>query len=215
MKLLFSLERATLLPVLGTDAFFPVNNIYCVGRNYSSHAMEMGVNHEDKPFFFTKPNWTIAKGELKYPKKTKDLQYEVELVLAIGKNHSIAGIAVGIDFTKRDIQSIAKKKGKPWFEGKSFLGSSSVSHIAMMDGNINLSKLRLKLEVNGKIKQVASCRDMLLKPSEIIYKLAENVPLKRGDLIFTGTPSGVGKVTVGDRIFASIDKIVELSVVVG
>ena len=214
MKQLFSLEKATLLPILGTDAFFPVNNIYCVGRNYSSHAREMGVNYESKPFFFSKPNWTISKGELKYPKKTKDLQYEVELVLAIGKNHSIAGIAVGIDFTRRDIQSIAKKNGKPWFEGKSFLGSSSVSDIVIMDGNIDLSKLQLKLEVNGEIKQVANCRDMLLKPSEIIYKLAEDVPLKRGDLIFTGTPSGVGEVAISDKIFASIDKIVELSVVV-
>ena len=214
MKQLFSLEEATLLPVLGTDTFFPVNNIYFVGRNYSSHAEEMGVNCGSKPFFFTKPNWTILREELKYPKKTKDLQYEVELVLAIGKNQSIAGIAVGIDFTRRDIQSIAKKKGKPWFEGKSFLGSSSVSDIVIMDSNIDLSKLQLKLEVNGEIKQLANCRDMLLKPSEIIYKLAEDVLLKRGDLIFTGTPSGVGKVAIGDKIIASIDKIVELSVAV-
>ena len=195
---------AVFLPISESKKEFQVNHIYCVGRNYTEHAIEMGVDERQPPFFFSKPNWTVTRYDVPYPLKTKNLQHEVELVLAIGKDANIFGIAVGVDLTRRDLQTEAKSTGKPWFIGKNFVGSSPISEIVPIDDLIDFSKIELKLEVNGEVRQEAFCSNMIWSPLEILSQILEDVPLKSGDLIFTGTPKGVGPIRVGDKIVASI-----------
>ena len=200
-----------LLPIHGSDGLFPVNQVYCVGRNYAAHAREMGVDDRKPPFFFTKPSYSIITGDVKYPPNTEDLQHEVELVLAVGEDMSIFGFAVGVDLTRRDLQGQAKKDGKPWFRGKSFVGSAPISRIIPIEGLEELSGLELRLMVNGELRQSGSCADMIWLPEELLCEMAADVPLKQGDIIFTGTPEGVGKINTGDFIEASILNKIELS----
>ena len=200
-----------LLPIHGSDGLFPVNQVYCVGRNYAAHAREMGVDDRKPPFFFTKPSYSITTGDVKYPPNTEDLQHEVELVLAVGEDMSIFGFAVGVDLTRRDLQGQAKKDGKPWFRGKSFVGSAPISRIIPIDGLEELSGLELRLMVNGELRQSGSCADMIWLPEELLCEMAADVPLKQGDIIFSGTPEGVGKINTGDFIEASILNKIELS----
>ena len=200
-----------LLPIHGSDGLFPVNQVYCVGRNYAAHAREMGVDDRKSPFFFTKPSYTITTGDVKYPQNTEDLQHEVELVLAVGEDMSIFGFAVGVDLTRRDLQGQAKKDGKPWFRGKSFVGSAPISRIIPIEGFEELSDLKLRLKVNGELRQSGSCADMIWSPQELLCEMAADVPLKEGDLIFTGTPEGVGNINTGDNIEASIINKIDLS----
>ena len=200
-----------LLPIHGSDGLFPVNQVYCVGRNYAAHAREMGADDRKPPFFFTKPSYSITTGDVKYPPNTEDLQHEVELVLAVGEDMSIFGFAVGVDLTRRDLQGQAKKDGKPWFRGKSFVGSAPISRIIPIEGLEELSGLELRLMVNGELRQSGSCADMIWLPEELLCEMAADVPLKQGDIIFTGTPEGVGKINTGDFIEASILNKIELS----
>ena len=195
---------AVFLPISKSEKEFQVNHIYCVGRNYTEHAIEMGEDERQPPFFFSKPNWTVTSNDVPYPLKTKNLQHEVELVLALGEDANIFGIAVGVDLTRRDLQAEAKNAGRPWFVGKSFIGSAPVSEIVPIDDLIDFAKIELKLEVNGEVRQNASCSNMIWSPLEILSQILEDVPLKSGDLIFTGTPKGVGPICVGDKIVASI-----------
>ena len=194
------------LSIRGSNNTLTANHIYCVGRNYSSHAREMGADERKPPFFFSKPDWAITTSDVKYPENTDNLQHEVELVIVIGKNMSIFGYAVGVDLTQRDIQADAKKQGKPWFRSKCFLGSAPISEVIMADKNFNHSDIDLLLSVNGKIKQSGSCNDMIWSPVQIISKLATEIPLYPGDLIFTGTPEGVGKVEEGDVLNGFIEQ---------
>ena len=207
----FQPVERVLLPIHGTDELFPVNQVYCVGRNYAAHAKEMGADDRKPPFFFTKPSYSIITGDVKYPPNTEDLQHEVELVLAVGEDMSIFGFAVGVDLTRRDLQGQAKKDGKPWFRGKSFVGSAPISRIIPIEGLEELSGLELRLMVNGELKQSGSCADMIWLPEELLCEMAADVPLKQGDIIFTGTPEGVGKINTGDFIEASILNKIELS----
>ena len=193
------------------ECLIPVNQVYCVGRNYAAHAREMGVDDRKPPFFFTKPSWTITTGDVKYPKNTEDLQHEVELVLAVGEDMSIFGFAVGVDLTRRDLQGQAKKGGKPWFRGKSFVGSAPISRIIPIEGFEELSGLELRLKLNGELRQSGSCADMIWPPQELLCEMTVDVPLKQGDLIFTGTPEGVGNINTGDNIEASIINKIDLS----
>ena len=204
------IERV-LLPIHGSDELFPVNQVYFVGRNYAAHAIEMGVDDRKPPFFFTKPSWTITTGDVKYPKNTEDLQHEVELVLAVGEDMSVFGFAVGVDLTRRDLQGQAKKDGKPWFSGKSFVSSAPISEIIPIAVSEDLSTLELRLKVNGELRQSGSCADMIWSPQELLCEMAMDVPLKQGDLIFTGTPEGVNKLKTGDIIEASIVNKIDLS----
>tara|TARA_X000000368_G_scaffold153307_1_gene120856 strand:+ start:197 stop:847 length:651 start_codon:yes stop_codon:yes gene_type:complete len=199
------------LSIQGSDEKFPVNHVYCVGRNYSAHAKEMGADERKPPFFFTKPNWTITTDDVKYPKYTNDLQHEVELVIAVGEDMSIFGFAVGVDLTRRDVQGIAKESGKPWFSGKSFVGSAPISDVIPIKDSDRLSDLELKLKVNGELRQSASCSEMIWSPKEILCEMAADIPLGQGDLIFTGTPAGVGRIQSGDMIEATITDRAELS----
>ena len=196
---------AVYLPIFKSEKQFQVNHVYCVGRNYTEHAMEMGEDERQPPFFFSKPNWAVTSNDVPYPLKTKNLQHEVELVLAIGENANIFGISVGVDLTRRDLQTEAKNAGRPWFVGKSFIGSAPTSEIVPIDGLIDFSKIELKLEVNGEVRQHAFCSNMIWSPSEILSQIAEDVPLQSGDLIFTGTPKGVAPLSVGDKVVASIE----------
>ena len=207
----FQPVERVLLPIHGTDELFPVNQVYCVGRNYAAHAKEMGADDRKPPFFFTKPSYSIITGDVIYPPNTEDLQYEVELVLAVGEDMSIFGFAVGVDLTRRDLQGQAKKDGKPWFRGKSFVGSAPISRIIPIEGLEELSGLELRLMVNGELRQSGSCADMIWLPEELLCEMAADVPLKQGDIIFTGTPEGVGKINTGDFIEASILNKIELS----
>mgnify|MGYP000911922938 FL=1 len=204
------IERV-LLPIHGSDELFPVNQVYCVGRNYAAHAREMGEDDRKPPFFFTKPSWTITTGDVKYPTNTENLQHEVELVLAVGEDMSIFGFAVGVDLTRRDLQGQAKKDGKPWFSGKSFVSSAPISGIIPIAGLEELSGLELRLKVNGELRQSGSCAEMIWPPQELLCEMAADVPLKQGDLIFTGTPEGVSKINTGDIIEASILNKIDLS----
>ena len=199
------------LSIQGSDEKFPVNHVYCVGRNYSAHAKEMGADERKSPFFFTKPNWTITTDDVKYPKYTNDLQHEVELVVAVGEDMSIFGFAVGVDLTRRDVQGKAKESGKPWFSGKSFVGSAPISDVIPIKDSDRLSDLELKLKVNGELRQSASCSEMIWSPKEILCEMAADIPLGQGDLIFTGTPAGVGRIQSGDMIEATITDRAELS----
>ena len=199
------------LSIQGSDEKFPVNHVYCVGRNYAAHAKEMGSDERKPPFFFIKPNWTITTGDVKYPKYTDDLQHEVELVVAVGEDMSVFGFAVGVDLTRRDVQGIAKESGKPWFSGKSFVGSAPISDIIPIKDSDRLSDLELKLKVNGELRQSASCSEMIWSPKEILCEMAADIPLGQGDLIFTGTPAGVGRIRSGDMIEATITDRAELS----
>ena len=201
------------LPIRGSEDIFPVNHIYCVGRNYREHAREMGADEKKPPFFFSKPNWAISpSGEnVAYPPNTNDLQHEVELVLAVGPEQEIYGFAVGVDLTRRDLQAQAKKDGKPWFQGKCFPGAAPVSEIVPIGDGTDLSDLRLELSVNGELRQTGFCGDMIWSPVEIVGQLKSEISLKAGDLIFSGTPSGVGTLKRCDSIVSSIPGMVEFA----
>lgn len=207
----FKPRKQVELKIKGTNKKYPVNHVYCVGRNYAAHAKEMGADERKPPFFFTKPNWTITTDDVKYPKYTDDLQHEVELVIAVGEDLSTFGFAVGVDLTRRDVQGRAKEGGKPWFSGKSFVGSSPISDVIIIKDSDHLSDLELKLKVNGELRQSGSCSEMIWSPKEILCEMAADIPLGQGDLIFTGTPAGVGRIQSGDMIEAIITDRVVLS----
>ncbi len=196
--------KAVYLPISKSEKQFQVNHVYCVGRNYTEHAIEMGADERQPPFFFLKPNWAVTSSDVPYPLKTKNLQHEVELVLALGENANIFGFAVGVDLTRRDLQAEAKNAGRPWFVGKSFVGSAPTSEIVPIDELIDFSKIELKLEVNGELRQNAFCSNMIWSPLEILSQIAQDVPLQSGDLIFTGTPKGVAPIHIGDKIVVSL-----------
>ena len=138
--------EAVFLPISDRKEEFQVNHIYCVGRNYTEHVIEMGEDERQPPFFFSKPNWTVTGNNVPYPVKTNNLQHEVELVLALGKDANIFGIAVGVDLTRRDLQTEAKNAGKPWFVGKNFIGSAPISEIIPLDNINDFSELEFIFE---------------------------------------------------------------------
>ena len=216
MKSPFQSTSQLVHPIQGTEDVFPVNQVYCVGRNYAAHAREMGADDKESPLFFSKPNWAVVTPgtNIDFPPDTENLNHEVELVIVVGEDMSIFGFGVGVDLTRRDIQAKAKEEGKPWFLAKCFPGSAPVSEIIPMGDLTDFSDLKLTLSVNGKIKQSGTCKDMIWNPNEIMCELAGEVPLQPGDLIFTGTPEGVGKLEKGDAIFAAVTGVVELSFII-
>lgn len=193
-------------PIAGSDQRFPVRRIFCVGRNYADHAREMGHDPDrDPPFFFTKPADALVTdgADVPYPKATQDLHHEVELVVALGPGGAIFGQAVGVDLTRRDIQAEAKKLARPWDMAKGFDASAPIGAIqpagkAMAEGSITLS-------VNGEVRQSGDVNQMIWSSDEVIAHLNGLLDLKAGDLIFTGTPAGVGAIVKGDRIEATVE----------
>ncbi len=207
---------------------FPVRRIFCVGQNYKDHAREMGGNPDrDLPFFFMKPAFAILQNgkTMPYPPGTADLQHEVELVVALNgggrnipayeANNKIFGYAVGLDMTKRDLQSEFRKKGGPWELSKAFDFSAPCSAIALKSQTGVISKGKIECRVNGQIRQSGNVANMIWSVPEIIHYLSAQVELAPGDLIFTGTPAGVGPVVKGDKIEAMIAGLEPLVIAIG
>jgi len=217
MSYLFPPSAPVAVEIQGTAERFPVHRIYCVGRNYAAHAREMGKDPDrEPPFFFTKPPSAIVANQatIPYPSRTENLHHEVELVIAIGKSgkdipveaalQHVFGYAVGIDLTRRDLQSQAKDKGHPWDTGKGFDRSAPLAAIHPAPGKDFVSG-KIWLKVNGEERQHGDIADLIWSVPEIISELSTLFELQAGDLIFTGTPAGVGAVKQGDRIECGVD----------
>lgn len=217
------------LPVVGSDRQFPVRRVYCVGRNYVEHAKEMGFTGREDPFFFSKPADALlvipdgTQGKMPYPSKTQNLHYEMELVVALGKggrdipvdkaNECIFGYALGLDMTRRDLQGEAKKLGRPWEVGKAFDFGGPIGPLHPVSKTGILENGEISLEVNGEIKQKSNLDKLIWSIPESISYLSGLFELKAGDLIFTGTPEGVGAVVKGDRMVGKFAGLGQLEVV--
>lgn len=217
------------IPVRGGGSF-PVRRIYCVGRNFADHVREMGgaapASLEDRgqPVFFHKPADAIltGNGDIPYPSGTRDLHHEVELVVALGRDAPVGllppdhadglvfGYAVGLDLTRRDLQATAKAKGLPWDTSKGFDHSAPVSELVPARDVTRLASRTLTLKVNGEIRQHGELRDLIWDVDEILHELSRLYALKAGDLVFMGTPAGVGPLLPGDRVHAVLDGVAEL-----
>jgi len=228
MSFVFKANPPTSVGVKGTHKRFPVHRIYCVGRNYAEHAREMGDDPQrDPPFFFTKPaDAIIENGEiLPYPQATNDLQHEIELVVAIGgggrnigvkkAKKLIYGYAVGNDFTRRDMQAEAKKARRPWDTAKGFDHSAAIGAIVPVKDADLTTESGIGLKVNGEFRQHAKLGDMIWSVAETISALSELFELQPGDLIYTGTPAGVGPVKSGDVVEGSIQGLGTLTTPIG
>ena len=225
MAYLFEPAPVPALPVHGTDRLFPVHRIYCVGRNYAEHAIEMGFDPDkEPPFFFQKnPDNLLLEGrDFPYPPQSEDVHFEVELVVALhGGGRDIAvdsalgyvfGYAVGIDMTRRDLQGAAKKLGRPWEVGKAFEASAPCGALSPAADIGHPASGLIRLDVNGARRQTGDLNQMIWKVPEIVAYLSELFTLAPGDLIFTGTPAGVGPVARGDRMEAAIEGVGALTV---
>lgn len=203
------------VPVVGGGAF-PVRRIYCVGRNYAAHAREMGMDAREPPFFFAKPADAVRPlgGEISFPRATQNLHHEVELVVALkgdGADVSVSaaldlvfGYAVGVDLTRRDLQTLAREAGKPWDAAKGFDDSAPIS--AIVPGR-EPPEGAIKLAVNGQARQDAVIADMIWSVPEIIAEASKLWRLAPGDLIYTGTPEGVGPLVRGDAVSCEIEGV--------
>ena len=229
MAFVFPLPQPVSVPV-STGLRFPVHRIYCVGRNYADHAVEMGHSGREPPFFFMKPAGAVvaagSPGEVRieYPPLTSQLHHEVELVVAIGcggrdiaaaaATQHVYGYAVGLDMTRRDLQNEMKKQGRPWCIGKAFEQSAPMGTIVPRADMGELHAGPITLAVNGQLRQQGDLRDMIWSVSETIEQLSRAWTLQPGDLIFTGTPAGVAAVQPGDRLQARVAGLPPLDVVV-
>lgn len=224
MTLLFDSVVIPEVAVQDSDLKFPVRRIYCVGQNYRDHVKEMGGDPKSSaPVFFSKPADAVVQSgsRIAYPSATGNLHYEVELVVALKSGGSeldaeralecIYGYAVGIDFTRRDLQAQAKQKGRPWDTAKGFDASAPLSSIKQADTG-EPADARIWLEVNGELKQDAKLCDMIWSVPEILAQLSRYYALRAGDLVFTGTPAGVSSVVAGDRIQGGIEGVGEVTV---
>ncbi len=213
------------LPVRGSDARFPVRRIYCVGRNYAAHAREMGGDPDrEPPFFFQKPADVLLEsgGVFPYPPKSSDVHFEIELVAALGKGGSdiaveaalehVYGYAVGIDMTRRDLQGEAKKMGRPWEVGKAFENSAPCSEVVPAAEIGHPAAGAIWLKVNGEMRQSGDLNQLIWSVSESIAYLSGLFTLAPGDLLFTGTPAGVGAVQRGDVITGGVEGIGDIEV---
>ncbi len=215
------------LPVARSKDRYPVRRIYCIGRNYAAHAREMGADEKEPPFFFLKPADAIVDdgATIPYPTSTSNLHYEGELVVAMGKagtdipaakaNDYIFGYGVGIDLTRRDLQDQAKQMRRPWDMGKGFDRSAPCSAIYPTADIGHPTDGALWLDVNGERKQSGDLADMIWNVPDSIAYLSGLVELCPGDLIFTGTPDGVGAVVAGDAITVHVDGVGDLNVSIG
>ena len=216
----------TTVPITGSDLLFPVRRIYCIGRNFAAHAVEMGHDPDrEPPFFFQKnPDNVDLSGTFPYPPKSSDVHHEIELVVALGKGGKdipldkaldhVWGYGIGLDMTRRDLQGEAKKMGRPWEIGKAFEQSAPMSPIRPVSEIGHPSEGAITLTVNGDIRQSGDLNQMIWKTPEMISYLSEHFTIGAGDLIMAGTPSGVGPVQRGDRLEGHIDGVGDLSVVV-
>ena len=219
-----------LIPIVDDERGFPVRRIFCVARNYAEHAREMGGTGREAPFFFSKPADAVvpvaggSSGRMAYPTKTADLHHEVEMVAAIGRggrNIAVAaasahvfGYAIGLDMTRRDLQAELKKQGRPWDIAKGFDQSAPIGPIHPVTMVGHPQRGAIALTVNGMQRQQGDLADMIWSVPEIISLLSEYYELQAGDLVFTGTPAGVGPVVCGDRLVGSVAGLGELAVLI-
>lgn len=228
MQFAFPPASVAAVPVAGGSDFFPVHRIYCVGRNYVEHAKEMGATGREAPFFFMKPADAVlpiaegATGEMQYPGMTNDLHHEIELVVAIGKGgknipaaqalQHVWGYAVGLDMTRRDLQGEAKKLGRPWCTGKGFDQSAPIGPIYPVAKVGHIQQGEIRLSVNGAARQKSDVSKLIWNIAETIEHLSKYYELQPGDLIFSGTPEGVGAVQRGDLLEGAVAGVGELRV---
>jgi fumarylpyruvate hydrolase len=215
-----------MLPVRDDDRNFPVHRIYCVGRNYAAHAVEMGHDPDkEPPFFFQKnPDNLLLDGHFPYPPASSDVHHEIELVVALksgGTNIAVEdaldhvfGYAVGLDMTRRDLQGAAKDKGRPWEVGKAFEHSAPCTPLVSAAAIGHPDHGAIWLAVNGTRRQQGDLNQMIWKVPEMIAYLSDLFELRAGDLIMSGTPAGVGPVQRGDRLHGHVDGVADLEVVV-
>jgi fumarylpyruvate hydrolase len=226
---LFAPPTIQSLPIRGKTERFPINRIFCVGRNYHAHAVEMGKPVDksvERPFYFTKSPQTLVESgaSVTYPPQTQNYHFEMEMVIAIGKagfrvkaedaQEVIYGYAAGLDMTRRDLQLVARDKGRPWDLGKDIEQGSVCSEIVPMQGQI-IDSGAIALEVNGETKQSSDVNKLIWNVREIIADLSLFYHLQPGDLIYTGTPEGVGPVVTGDQITGRVAGVAEVVLTVG
>jgi len=214
--------------VAGSDRRFPVRRIFCVGRNYAAHAREMGRDPDrEPPFFFTKPADTVVDdgASVPYPPETKDLHHEIELVVAVGRGGTdiaeadatahLWGATVGIDLTRRDLQLAARDLGRPWDWGKAFDRSAPCAPLVPLSDVRALDTGRIWLAVNGDVRQNADIAELIWSVPEIVSIISGSMRLEPGDLVFTGTPAGVGPLVPGDRLTGGINGLAEITMDIG
>jgi fumarylpyruvate hydrolase len=229
MSHVFAPPAVVSAPVVGGGEF-PVHRIYCVGRNYAEHAQEMGFTGREPPFFFLKPADALVPvaadttGSIPYPPQTQNFHFEIELVVAIGIGGSgikaadatkhIWGYAVGLDMTRRDLQGEMKKQGRPWCIGKAFDHSAPIAPVVPIAHCGEITRGAISLQVNGAVKQNSDVKELIWNVGEIIEHLSAAWTLQPGDLIYTGTPAGVGPVVRGDVMLGQVAGLPSLRVAV-
>jgi fumarylpyruvate hydrolase len=227
MTLLFDLPAAPSIPIVGEASRFPVHRIFCVGRNYAAHAAEMGFSADrDAPFYFTKtPSAICHSGStIPYPPGTENCHYEMELVIAIGVPafriaeadalSVVLGYACGIDLTRRDLQNAARDQGRPWDFGKDFEHAAVIAPITRAE-RFAVARQRIALTQNGAVKQDAVLSDMIFNVAEVIAYLSQFYHLQAGDLLYTGTPAGVGAIAAGDKLVGTIEGLEPVELTIG
>jgi fumarylpyruvate hydrolase len=228
MRYVFEPSPVVSVPVVGKPESFPVHRIYCVGRNYEEHAKEMGFTGREPPFFFMKPADSVLvvnageTGDMPYPSLTQNLHHEIELVVAIGKGGKnikaadalshIYGYAVGLDMTRRDLQNEMKKQGRPWCIGKGFDHSAPIGPITPTTLAGDIANAEIYVQVNGQDRQRSNTSQLIWNIAETIEHLSAAWELQPGDLIYTGTPEGVGTVVAGDTLVGAVTGLGELRV---
>lgn len=212
--------------IQGSDDLFPIRRIYCIGRNYADHAIEMGHDPDrEPPFFFQKnPDNIDVSDTFPYPPKTSDVHHELEMVVALksgGKNiplekamDHVFGYAVGLDMTRRDLQGEMKKMGRPWEIGKAFENSAPMGAIVPAKNVVNPHEGQVELKVNGDTRQTGDLNQMIWKVPEMISYLSEYYEIAAGDLIMSGTPAGVGPVSKGDVMVGTVEGVGEITITV-
>ena len=222
----FSPTPRPVVPVAGETAGFPVHRIYCVGQNYREHAREMGDSGRASPFFFAKPADAVCLGPaVPYPPLTENLHHEVELVVALGRGGAdiaaeqalelVYGYTVGVDLTRRDLQAAAKQTGRPWTTAKGFDHSAPLAPVQPVGRCGHPRNAAIRLSVNGTLRQQGNTADMIWSVAEVIAELSRFFELQAGDLVFTGTPPGVGRLNPGDVVECEIDGVAALSFAIG
>lgn len=221
---IFEPTAAATAPIAGSDAVFPVRRVYCIGRNYAAHAIEMGHDPDrEPPFFFQKnPDNLDFSGNFSYPQKTSDVHHEIEMVVALksgGTNIALEnaldhvwGYGVGLDMTRRDLQGKAKEMGRPWEIGKAFEQSAPCGPLRPVSDVGHPSNGKVELKVNGVAKQTGDLNQMIWKVPEMISYLSDYFALAAGDIIMTGTPAGVGPVVAGDVMELHVEGVDDVTV---
>ena len=215
------------VPVVGTDDLYPVHRIFCVGRNYAEHAKEMGMEVDrDAAFYFMKDAQALVQNgsDIAYPPCTSNYHFEMEFVVVIGKplwkatadelQDAVFGYACGLDLTRRDLQLVAREKGRPWDFGKNFETSAVLGPITPKAAFGTVGDQEIRLEVNGTLRQKALLSELIWSVEEILLDLSQHYHLKPGDVIYTGTPAGVGALQVGDRLHGEVDGLAAIDVTI-